>query len=38
MNRAIFLDKDGTLVEYNPYGEKPRAEDILNDILMEKDM
>ena len=38
MNKAIFIDKDGTLVEYIPYEEKPKAEDILRNILMEDEV
>jgi histidinol-phosphate phosphatase family protein len=35
MDKAIFLDKDGTIMQYNTYGEDVSAEAVLTDVLME---
>lgn len=34
MNKAIFLDKDGTLVKRYKYSDPPLAEEILNGVVL----
>ena len=34
MEKAVFIDKDGTLVSYVPYSDPPTREEVLDDKIM----